>query len=292
MKKILTFGGSGLVGSKFIEQASGAFEIESPSVEDVDILDKDQVAKIVEEFNPDTVLNFAAFTQVEEAEKQKEDKSGICYLLNAVGAKNISEACKSSNKKLVHISTDYVFDGKKEKSPYTEEDRPNPVNWYGQTKFFGEQFILESGCDFIIIRISMPFRAFYELKKDIARFFLEQLKRGEEIRVITDQKVTPTLVDDIAAAIQILIDKEAGGIYNVCSKSSATPFEFASIIAQVFNLDKSLIKPIFLDEYNREKQAKILKNSWLDSSKFEKNFGEGILHTVEEGIRILKRQLT
>src|SRR3990167_9192715 len=111
MKRILVFGGSGLVGSKFINLYSKNFEISAPDASTADILNKDQVTKVTQEFNPDVVVNFAAYTQVEQAEIQKDDKNGICYLINAIGAKNVAEVIKEFDKKLIHISTDYVFYG-------------------------------------------------------------------------------------------------------------------------------------------------------------------------------------
>lgn len=291
MKKLLIFGGSGLVGSKFIDLYNDSFEIKSPDVSEVDILNKDSVKKAVEDFIPDTVINFAAYTNVEEAENQKGDKEGICYQINAIGAKNVAEVCCSLNKKLVHISTEYVFDGTKEISPYTEDDKPNPVNWYGATKYFGEQFVLESGCPLLIMRICMPFSPNYELKKDIARFFLDQLREKKEIKAVEDQRVTPTLVSDIAAGLKTLVDADASGIYHVSSTDSVTPLEFAKTIAEVFQLDYSLISGVSLDEYNKQKKARMLKYSWLNPTKFEEEFGEGILHTVEEGLIIFKKEI-
>lgn len=290
MKKVLVFGGSGLVGSKFIELNSQTFAIKSPLVIEADILDKDQVRKLAQEFNPDTVINFAAYTQVEDAESQKGDKEGSCYLINAIGAGNVAEICKEFDKKLIHISTEYVFDGKKSENSYVEEDKPNPLNWYGQTKYFGEQFILQSGCFAKIIRICMPFSAFYELKKDIARFFLEQLRNGAEITAVNDQKITPTYVADIAYALKVVIEIEADkqDIYHVCSTNFTTPYEFARLIANKFSVDTGLVKPVSFDEYNKGKKAKLLKNSWLNPAKFVRKFGEGILHTVEKGVDVFK----
>lgn len=286
MKKVVVFGGSGLVGSRFIQLNQEIFQIISPDIKQVDILDQNQVLKSLGQSACDSVINFAAFTNVEEAEKQKGDEGGICYKVNAIGAKNIADACKTLDKHLIHISTEYVFDGRKSENPYTEEDQPNPINWYGQTKYFGEQFVLQSQCLATIVRICMPFSAFYQLKKDVARFFLEELKAGKQIKAVEDQKITPTLVDDIANALKVLVDSRNPGIYHVCSKNNTTPYEFARLIAQNFNLDVSLIKPISFDEYNKGKLAKLLQNSWLGCTKFEKNFGDKILHTIEEDIEI------
>lgn len=289
MKKLLIFGGSGLVGSKFIERQNQNFEINAPPAKEIDILNKDQIFEALEDFNPDSVINFAAYTNVQEAENQKDDRGGICYQINAIGAKNVADACRTLDKHLLHISTEYVFDGQKE-SPYIEEDKPNPINWYGHTKYFGEQFVLGSGCKYSIVRISMPYSAYYEFKKDVARFFLEQLKLENPIRAILDQTITPTLVLDIANALSEIAKKRLEGVINVSCKSPTTPFDFAKTIAKVFGLNGSLISGISLSEYNSNKKAKMLKNSALNPSKFASLF-PGILHTLDESVKLFKTAL-
>lgn len=291
MKKIVVFGGAGLVGSKFISLNKDNFEIIAPSAQQVDILSKDSLIKLAEKENPDYLINFAAYTNVEEAEKNKDNKQGLCFQVNVMGAKNVAEVCKQINKRLIHISTEYVFDGTKAEAPYTEEDKPNPINWYGQTKLMGEEMVLASRALAVVMRISMPFSAHFELKKDVARFFLEQLKKGNQIKAIVDQRITPTLVDDIAAALKTLIENQSMGIYHVSSKDSVTPLEFAKTITELFSLDYSLVDSMSLNEYNLGKQAKLLPYSWLSPAKFEKEFGDKILHTVEENLVIFKQAI-
>lgn len=289
-EKILVLGGSGLVGSYFTQKYGQEFEIISPLVEEVDILNKDAFRKKAEEVSPDVIINFAAFTNVEEAEKQKGDKEGLCYLINALGAKNVAEVCSDLDKKLIHISTEYVFDGTKAESPYTEEDKPNPINWYGATKHFGEEFVMESLPGSTIIRISMPFRGFYEEKKDVARFFLSQLETGKRLQVVEDQRITPTIVSDIADALKTVVVSEATGLFHVSSTDSVTPLKFAKTIADTFGFDHPQISSIGLDEYNERKKAKLLKYSWLNPTKFKRQFGDKILHTVKEGVELFKKE--
>ena len=291
MKKILVFGGSGLVGSKFIELFDGVYEIEAPKAQAVDILNKDQVSKVIDDFNPDSVINFAAYTNVEEAENQAGDKNGIAFQINAVGAKNVAEVCKVADKHLIHISTEYVFDGTKQDFPYNEDDKPNPINWYGQTKYQGEIEVNNTQGKNVIVRISMPYTAFYGQKKDVARFFLEQLKMGNKISVVKDQQITPTLVSDIAHALKIILDNKALGIYHVSGKDNTTPLDFAKTIVETFKLDYSLVSGVSLDEYNQNKKAKLLRNSSLNPAKFEKEFGDNILHTIEEALVIFKKEI-
>ena len=289
MDKLLLFGGNGLVGSRFIELFSDIFEIKAPSADEVDILNIESVEKIIQEFNPDALINFAAYTNVEEAENQTDDKNGICYQVNVLGAKNVSKVCQDLDKFLIHISTDYVFDGQKD-SPYTEEDSPNPINWYGMTKYLAEEEVKKANGRNCIVRISMPYRAKYEIKKDIARFFLSELKKGNEIKAIIDQSTTPTFIDNIAKALSEIVKTQVEGIYHVSAKGKTSAFEFAKTIARTFSLDQSLIKGITLAEYAHSKKAKILKNSALDCSKFDQEF-PGILHSIEEDLHSFKQSV-
>lgn len=290
-EKILAFGASGLVGSRFLELNNGRYKIDAPDITEVDILDKRGLISYFEKSQPQTVINFAAYTNVEEAEEQKGDKNGICFQINAVGAKNVAEVCKNYNVHLVHISTEYVFDGKKGESPYTERDIPNPINWYGHTKYLGDNFVLESGASVTIMRISMPYSAHYELKADVVRFFIGRFQANEAILAISDQKITTTLVDDIANALVVLTDAKPSGIYHVSARNWITPFDFANLIGRTFGFDTTLVKAISLEEHNRGKAAPLLRYSWLDPSKFISEFGENILHSIEEGVQILKKQV-
>ncbi|MEK7616953.1 MAG: NAD(P)-dependent oxidoreductase [Patescibacteria group bacterium] len=289
--RLLVFGGSGLVGSHFIKIYRSKFLIKAPLINEVDILNKDQLDLALEDFRPDVTVNFAAFTNVQGAEEQKGGRSGLCYLINVRGAKNIADACSKKGVYLIHISTDYVFNGTKSDAPYTEEDTPDPKNWYGQTKYFAEQEVLNSGCKFSIVRIAMPFSPHYELKKDIARFFLEQLNRNRKIKAISDARVTPIFVEYVANALFAIIKKRPPGLFHVVSTNWTTPFEFAKLLAKEFNLDASLVEPITLDEYNKDKKAPILKYSWLDPTKFIREFGDGILATVEENIKVFRQEI-
>jgi dTDP-4-dehydrorhamnose reductase len=290
MTKILVFGGSGLVGSKFIEQGK-EFTFESPSLDEVDLLDSDQISQAIANFNGEVVINFAAFTNVDGAEEENGNRDGLVYRLNSLAPKNIAKFCKQNKKYFLQISTDYVFDGKKDDSPYTEEDRPNPINWYGKTKFFGEEFVIEEGGEFLIARLSMPFSSHYIEKSDIARSFLKLLQSGNEIRAIADQKITPVLVDDLASALTILIKEKETGIFHLVSSDSTTPYEFAKNIAKIFSLNENLVKTTTFADYSTSVSAPRLKNSWLSSQKFNKKFGEDILHSVKGALEIFRNQI-
>lgn len=291
MKKVLVFGGSGLVGSKFIDLNNSNFEIQSPVVEEIDILNKDQISQVTEKFNPDTIINFAAYTNVEGAQVQNGDKNGICYQINSIGAKNVAQVAKDLNSHLIHISTEYVFDGTKKDSPYIESDKPNPINWYGATKLSGEENVAGVGGKSLIVRISMPYSPYYGFKKDIARFFLEELKNSKEVKAVEDQWITPTLVLDIADALKIFVESNTIGLYHVSCKDSITPLEFAENIAKIFGLEQKLISSVKFDEYNKKKTAKLLKYSWLNPLKFESEFGAQTLHNFPDSLHIFKQMV-
>jgi dTDP-4-dehydrorhamnose reductase len=287
--KILILGGSGLVGSRFIEMAT-EYDIVAPSHEELDLLDFKKLETYLQEVDAEVVINFAAFTNVDSAEAEKDNKDGMVYKLNVAMPKFLAQTCTSLNKYLIHISTDYVFDGTKQ-TPYTEEDLPNPVNWYGTTKMLGEDAVKESGGQSLIVRVEMPYSSHFDKKLDIARIFVKMLKEGKEINGVSDQKITPTYVDTLVNGLFKLIEARATGIYHLGSTDTTTPYDFAVMIAQKFDLDKNLIKAVPFEEYNKTRTAKRPQNSYLDITKFETEFGQTILKSVEESIEEFKSDL-
>lgn len=291
LKKIVVFGANGLVGSTFISDHSQDFNFLTPDISDLDILNTENLKKYFEENAPEYVINFAAFTNVETAEDQQDDKEGLCYQINVVGPKNLALECKERGIPLLHISTEYIFDGTKSGAPYTEEDKPNPINWYGMTKRWGDEEVQESGCEYLIVRISMPYAPFYELKSDIGRTFLRLLKEKQSIKALTDVRITPTYVSDISSAMRVLIDSDSRGVYHIATPTPVSTFAFVTEIAKQFGLDTSLISETVIKEYNNNKKAAMLQYSWLSPQKFINEFSEGILHSVPEGVALFKKAI-
>lgn len=281
MHKLLITGSTGLVGSRFVEICKNDFSIVTVGRDYVDIkvdfTSKEKVLNIVSSSDANVVINFAAYTNVDEAEKEKGDTKGEVYTINTLLPSWLAKSCQASGKKLYHISTDYVFDGKQQDRPYTEDDSPTPVDsWYSMTKYFGEQNILSASdheTNFAIIRISYPYSGVYKRKLDIARAVVEKLKNNHIYLGINDQKIKPTSVDDIANALFFLINKKASGIYHVAGnylpKGYITPYEFAQMIAKIFKLDKSLIKPISFSDFSKARIASRPQHTWLDTKKIE-----------------------
>lgn len=289
--KILVLGGSGLVGSRFLELKSGEFDVVSPSHNEFDLLNFPNYLETIRQINPEVVINFAAFTNVDKAEEEKDNPDGIVYKLNVLAPKNLSEITADLGIQFIHLSTDYVFDGTKSGSPYIEEEETNPLSWYAKTKDLGEKEILKGGSNYTIVRIEMPFSAKFDKKKDLARTFLNLLKEGKGISATNDQKVTPTLVDLGISAISELVKQNASGIFHIASTTHTTPFNFARILAKQFGLNEDLVKPISFEEFSKTRPVKRPKNSWLSVEKFESKFGKGILKPVEESIIEFKRSL-
>ncbi|EKD90373.1 MAG: hypothetical protein ACD_31C00006G0008 [uncultured bacterium] len=287
--KILVLGGSGLVGSRFLELKSVEFDLVSPIHSEFDLLEFDSYRENITQINPEVVINFAAFTNVDQAEEEKDNPDGVVYKLNVLSPKNLAEAARELGVHFIHLSTDYVFDGTKTK-PYLEDDVTNPLSWYAKTKDLGEKEVLNSGSDYTIVRIEMPFSAKFDKKKDLARIFLDLLREGKEISATNDQKVTPTFVDDGIEAISRLAAGKVKGIYHVASTNHTTPFDFARILAKEFGLNEDLVQGLSFEEFSKTRPAKRPKDSWLSVEKFEHEIGKKILNTVEDSIGEFKKQ--
>ena len=228
MKKILVTGANGLVGSRFIELSGGDYKFFSPEFPDFDLTNIDNVYKTVIDAQPDWIVNFAAFTDVNAAEGQSHDESSLAWKVNVNGVENLANAFLSD--RIIQISTDMVFSGDlAQPGPYSEYDQPqrdrNKLTWYGYTKNQGEKVILSHGGS--ILRIIYPVRAHFAAKADYIRGFLNQYKERRIPPLFTDQQISIAFIDEISAAIKNIIDQDAKGIFHA-SSDTTTPFELIS----------------------------------------------------------------
>jgi len=316
---ILTTGLSGLVGSRIQEVLQNDCSFEDIHLNGrVEIQDSDAVKKRFEESSAKYVLHLAAKADPDECEKDREEikklslsaqagnevikeknqlnisainsddwkGSSSAFAVNVVGTKNISESALATGKKLIYISTDYVFSGDT-KNMYTEESVPDPVNYYGLTKYWGEQIVQNIYPDAIIARIAVPYGSRSTKKLDIVARMRQRFEKNEAISGIEDQLVTPTFIDDIAHSIKLLFEKNISGIVNVVGSSSISPYEIALAIAGVFNYDKHLIKAVTMKDFYinraRRPQYTVLSNDKL------KNLGY-TPRTFDKGIEQLNAQ--
>ncbi len=263
--KILVTGLTGLVGSRFAELLEDAYEFEVLNrANGVDILDKQAVLNAIFSSQAKIVLHMAAKTHVDGCEADKaRDKEILefsapkkqeevwkeeqtAWAVNVFGTKNLIEACQKTNKKIVYLSTDFVFDGKKR--VYSEEDDPAPINWYAKTKYEGEKLVQSSGLDYIIARIAYPYRAYF-IRNDFVRALTAKLQKSEKLNMVTDHIMTPTFIDDIVNALDVLIRLEQKGIFHVVGSQAITPYEGAMKIAEQFDFDSTLISKTTRREY-------------------------------------------
>lgn len=286
--KLLGTGLSGLVGSRIVELLGEEFEFEDLSYETgVDITDKTKVWERVKKSSASWILHLAAKTDVDECEKDTQfGKEGAAWKINVEGTRNIVEAALQTSKRVIYISTDFVFDGTKEE--YSEENTPYPVNWYGVTKYEGERLVLENPKN-LIMRIAYPYCAKCRIRKDFVHTILTQLKTQKKILAVVDHYFTPTFIDDIADAVSTLIQKEAFGIYHVVGSEYLTPFMAVGRIAQVFDLPIDLIKQTTFKNYYQNRATRPYKlktrNDKIKSLGVEmRTFTKGLAKIKEQGV--------
>ncbi len=289
---VLVLGGSGLVGSGVQRRWDGELTVEAPSHAQLDVLDPRAMEAFLRQSRADVVLNLAAWADVDRAEPERGDTSGRVYQLNVAHPERLARLCSELRKHLVHVSTDYVFDGTNAQRPYNENDRTNPLGWYAETKLRGEQAILESGTHACIARIEMPFTGAEHVRKlDFARLCASRLGAGQAIQGVTDQRVTPVFLDDAVDALRRLIEARYEGIVHVAAATWTTPYDFASAIAGRLHLDQTLIQPEPFERFAPRRPARRPQHSWLDVAAFNGAFGEGILRSVDEQLDAWTKQL-
>jgi len=302
--KILATGLTGLVGSRFTELLDEVYEFEHISLSNgIDILDKNAVLDKISNSDANVVIHMAAKANVDGCEEDMErDKELLgfknsqeakeawreektAWAVNVFGTQNIVDACRKANKKLVYISTDFVFDGTKKS--YSEEEKPNPINWYAKTKYEGEKLIQNCGLDYIIARIAYPYRALFE-RNDFVRGLIEKLGKSEKLNMVWDHIMVPTFIDDIANALDILIRTEQKGIFHVVGSQKINPLNAAFEIARVFDLDDSVISKISRNEYFAGKAPRpfclYLKNDKISKLGIE-------MSSFDKGLVEIKNQL-
>jgi dTDP-4-dehydrorhamnose reductase len=285
--KIIGTGLSGLVGTRIIDLLSPDFLFENLSLETgVDITDVSVLKNKINQSDAQWVFHFAAKTDVDGCETDKPlGKKGTAWVINTEATKNIAEICQKTNKHLLYISTDMVFDGNKDS--YNEEDIPNPLSWYGKTKHEGEKYVQELQSLGLIIRIANPYRTRGPGKLDFVHKILDRLISHQPISAPDDQIFTPTFIDDVAKAIKFLVINNKFGIYHVVGSDSLSPFNAAKIIAQVYGQDEKNITPTKLYEYFLHKAPRPLHAS-LKNVKIT-NCGI-LMSNFRNGVKTVKKQ--
>ncbi|MBP6891446.1 SDR family oxidoreductase [Candidatus Shapirobacteria bacterium] len=284
-KEILGTGLDGLVGSRVVE-LNPQYEFINLIYPQADITKIETLETFFQNSTADTLIHFAAFTDTKAAWEQKFDTNSPCFKVNVEGTKNVAQLCKKYNKHLIHISTDYVFNGQKN-VPYNENDLPNAMEWYGQTKAMAEKIALDAGAT--VVRISFPYRKEFPLKVDFIRGYINKLQSSEPLNLFTDQTITPTFIDDIAHGLDIIIQQKPAGIFHLVGSSSHSPYEIAQEVARIFNLDSSLIHPSSLEKYliDNPTARPFGKNQSLSNQKIKDELGIS-MRTLTNGLEAIK----
>ena len=243
-KRVLILGINGQLGTAFSDYVSRYYSVvnrESEDFVDIDITDRSALNKIISTTSPDYLINCAAVTNVDLCERDKE----LAYDVNVNGIKNIISST-SNDVKIIHVSTDYIFDGNKEL--YNETDPPNPLSYYGKTKLESENILRGSNRNYLIIRTSVIFGASHN---NFYRWVLESLSNGKEISVVTDQVSNPTWTWSLSEAIYKSIISNLKGVYHYAGEEILSRYDFAKKIAKRNNLDPNKIKPILTSDLNQ-----------------------------------------
>ena len=280
---ILVTGGNGQLGRAMrLASAESSHRYIFTDIEELDIVSSEAIEAFFEREKVDVVVNCAAYTAVDLAEEQEAIADNINHKAVAL----LSEACKRHNATLIHISTDYIFDGKAT-TPYAEKTTPAPINAYGRTKLLGEQAIAKSGCRTIILRTQWLYS---EYGRNFLKTMLSLFSSREEVRVVADQIGSPTYAGDLAEAICAIIENgniDKCGTYHYSNLGECSWYDFATEIARVSEYNECKIAPCTTVEYPTK--ASRPQYSVLDKSKFLATFAIAIPEWKESLAKCIKR---
>ena len=264
MKKILIIGANGFTGRQILNDLSvhTQYKVTGCSLHpdilpndagkyrfiETDIRNEADIKRLFEEVQPDVVINCSALSVPDYCETHHEE----AYLTNVTAVSQLAVFCEEYKSRFIHLSTDFVFDGKINEDAgllYTEEDIPAPVNYYGYTKWKGEEKVAETCSSYAIVRVAIVYgRALPGQHGNIVQLVMNRLKAGQEIRVVSDQWRTPTFVGDLSDGIQRLIENTANGIFHICGDECLTIAEIAYQVADYMKLNRTLIYPVTTEE--------------------------------------------
>jgi len=297
MKRILICGSNGLLGQRLALMLGNRTEYEVLNTShhrsfvfdhhlfdytQLDLTRKSDVKSLISSFQPDVILNAAAATNVDWCESHREE----AWNINVLGAEHLVEGARKVGARLIHVSTDYVFDGKS--APYTEQAKPSPINYYGKTKLAGENAIRIADIQYSIVRTVVVFGSGQRVKRNFALWVVDSLRKGEAIRCADDQISTPTFVGDLAHGIIRIAELGKTGLYHIAGSERTSRFDFARKIAEAFNLEGSGISPVSTSELYQTAARPL--DTTLVTLKAETELG---LKTsdITQGITLLKREL-
>lgn len=272
--KILVTGAKGMLGQEILKLNNNIIGVD---INDFNILDIFNMRNYINNNKPEVIIHCAAFTEVDKAELDRN----LALNINGLAVRYLVDICNDNNIKLVFISTDYVFDGTKN-SPYLETDIPKPINWYGMSKYIGEQFMSYCRKGYIV-RTSWLFGKY---GNNFIEKILNKINVNDSINVVNDQIGSPTYAKDLAVFLLKLIETEYYGIYHATNEGYCSWYSFAKEILKIYNINKAAI-PVTSDCIDNI--APRPKNSILSKCNMYKHFGK--FQTWQEALKEYKMNL-
>ncbi|WP_256011347.1 SDR family oxidoreductase [Desertivirga xinjiangensis] len=298
MKTILVTGSNGLLGQKLTSLICGSGRANliatsrganrNPLSEgylyvQMNISEQSQIKEVISTYKPDVVINTAAITNVDICHIQRE----LCTQVNVTAVEHLAKICKELNIHLIHLSTDFVFDGNA--GPYSEDALPNPLSFYGESKVQAEQVIRDSGCKWAIIRTILVYGiTASSSRSNIVLWAKSSLEKGAPIKVVNDQWRMPTLAEDLAEGCLLTAEKEATGIFHISGKDMMSVYELVQQVGAFWNLDTSLIQPVSSATLNQEAKRPLKTGFILDKAIRELGYKP---HSFLEGLKLQKMQI-
>lgn len=295
--KVLITGANGLLGQKLVELfqkdpdvqiiATGKGQNRNTPGDyryaPMDVTSQESVDSIMGMVMPDVVINTAAMTNVDQCEMEQD----TCWQLNVTAVEYLIQACVSNNSFLIHLSTDFVFDG--ENGPYDEEDVPNPLSYYAKSKLAAEELLDKSYIKWAVVRTMLVYGVVNDMSRsNIILWVKKSLEEGKQINVVNDQWRTPTLAEDLAKGVALITKKRAEGIFHISGKDTLTPYDMATKTANFFRLNSQLIEEvdgsIFSQPAQRPPRTGFILNKAKDILGYDPV-------SFEEGLQVVKEQL-
>ncbi|HTH57189.1 MAG TPA: NAD(P)-dependent oxidoreductase [Cyclobacteriaceae bacterium] len=295
--RILVTGSNGLLGQKLVELISAQQDCHLIATAKsklipalgrgefyhLDITNQMEVDDVISRTKPDVVIHTAAMTQVDQCETEKEK----CWLSNVTAVEYVVQACEKNNVHLVHLSTDFIFDGTH--GPLDENEKPNPLSYYGESKLAGEHAVQNSKLNWSILRTVLVFGITKDMSRsNIVLWVKKSLEDGKSIHVVNDQWRTPTLAEDLAQGCLLAAKKKAKGIFNVSGDEMMTPYDIAQATADFFKLEKSLIQQTDSTKFTQPAKRPPKTGFIIDKAKRELGYQP---HSFAEGLAVLARHL-
>jgi len=296
--KILITGSNGLLGQKLIDLYKNKTEyeliatargdnryanLEGYTYESLDITNENEVAEIIKKHKPNVLINTAAMTNVDACESNKEG----CDQLNIDAVKYLVNACNENQVHLIHISTDFIFDGTH--GPLLETETPNPLSYYGLSKLKGEEEVINYAKSWAILRTVLVYGIVSDMSRsNIVLWAKGALESGKTINVVADQFRTPTLAEDLAMGCKLAADKNAQGIYNISGKDYISVFDLVYKVADFWKLDKTLLNMSTSEGIKQPAKRPPITGFILTKAINELGYNP---HSFDEGLALLNQQL-